>query len=154
MTVKQSSAVSSVNLDSNPGYQLWLAANSLQRALRKGLEPFHLTFVQYFVLAAVSRLSVEHEEVSQAQVCRFCGTDPNMTSTVARTLEKKGLLKRSANSTDRRAHNLTLTLPGETLVIAARERLLPLSESFFGPLGDRQSELADMLRQVVTAAED
>jgi DNA-binding MarR family transcriptional regulator len=141
------------NLDVNPGYQLWLATHALQRTLNRGLDSLRLTFVQFFVLDAVSRLAVEHESVSQAQVCRFCSMDPNMISQVARTLEKKGLLVRADNPSDRRAYVLTLTAVGEILIIAAREKVKPLVESFFAPVGERQLELTDILREVMAAAE-
>ena len=75
MTVKQSSSAVPPDLETNTGYQLWLAANSLQRAYRKGLIPLRLTFVQHFALTAASRLAADNDGCSQAQVCRFCGMD-------------------------------------------------------------------------------
>lgn len=153
MTMREPVLADSGSLEANTGYRLWLAANSLQRALRRGLVPLRLTFVQYFALAAVSRLNALHNACSQAQVCRFCGMDPNMLSQVVKTLERKGLLERSENVADRRAFRLALTPAGETLVIAGRERLVPIHASFFAPLGEREPVLDEMLRLVLAQAE-
>jgi DNA-binding MarR family transcriptional regulator len=145
-------ALDADSLDAYPGYQLWLAANSLQRAFHRRLAPLELTFVQFFVLGAVSRLAKD-QAVSQAQVCRFCGMDPNMISQVARTLEGKGLLKRSVHPSDRRAHDLALTPAGEALHVVARERLRPLDAAYFAPLTGRRAEFAAMLRDLIVADE-
>ncbi len=152
-TGRPRSALQIEDLSTNTGYQLWLATNCLQRILRSGLAPLRLTFVQFLVLDGVSLLSAVGEAVSQSEVCGFCSTDPNMTSQVVRALEQKALLKRSANPSDGRSLNLSLTPAGETLLIAARERLKPLIQAFFAPLGDRQQELTEMLRLVLDAAE-
>jgi len=153
MKIDKPSTVGFPSLDANTSYQLWLAANCLQRAFRKGLVPLRLTFVQFFVLAAVSRITAEQEASSQAEVCRFCDMDANMISQVVKAMAAKGLLIRSESRTDRRVFNLTLTPVGETLLIAAHERMLPISASFFAPLGERRLELTEMLRRVLAAQE-
>jgi DNA-binding MarR family transcriptional regulator len=78
--------------------------------------------------------------------------DANMISQVVKNLQRNGLLDRSEDAADRRAFRLTLTPVGETLLIAARERLAPICAAFFAPLGDREQTLAEMLRLVLTNA--
>ncbi len=137
----------------SPGYQLWLAGNAWQRAVRTALEPLGVTQVQYAVLAAVRRLSEAGEPVTQADVCRFGSLDANMASQVVRGLEERGLLVRLPHPTDRRANELRLSVSGEKMAEACRGVVRPLIEAFFAPLGHERRELARMLRAINGAHE-
>lgn len=137
--------------EANVGYQLWLATNAMIRVHQRTLEPLMLTFVQFLILSAVFRLDSPHTNVRQSDICAFCGTDPNMTSQVVRTLVKKGMLERGSNPSDRRAYALTITPAGKTLVVAARERLREPVEALLAPLGDRQTEFIELLRGIIAA---
>lgn len=137
----------------SPGYQLWLAGNAWQRAVRTALEPLGVTQVQYAVLAAVRRLSETGEPVTQADVCRFGSMDANMASQVIRGLEKRDLLTRLSHPTDRRANHLQLTEGGEWMVQECRQIVRPLIQAFFAPLGEARKEFTHMLRIINTAHE-
>jgi DNA-binding MarR family transcriptional regulator len=139
-----------VDLQKNPGYQLWLATNAWQRIIRKALEPLHLTHVQFVLLASIDLLRDEDEGVTtQAKVSRFAATDENMTSQVIRSLANRGLLVRACHPTDARARCLSLTEEGRKLLADAKAAILPARERFFAPLGDRAADLALLLREVV-----
>jgi DNA-binding MarR family transcriptional regulator len=141
------------DLDRNPGYQLWLATNSFQRLIRKALEPVHLTYVQFVLMASIDLLREENASVTQAEVSRCAATDENMTSQVIRTLAERNLLVRLEHPTDARARCLELTPLGETLLAEARAVVKPARDKFFEPLGDRTTLLADLLREVVASHE-
>jgi len=139
-----------LSLDENPSYQLWLASNAWTRLFRQALEPLGLTHVQYVVLASVWRLAHTDGPVSQADVCRFASLDRNMTSKVIRSLEARGMLTRKLDPRDRRAFCLEVGAEGERLLVEARSRVEPLIEAFFAPLGAEKSDLARMLRAIVS----
>lgn len=135
-----------IDVHNNPAYQLWIATNAWQRQIRKALLPLDLTFVQFTVLASINKLNLP--DVSQAEICRFATIDPNMASSVVRSLELKGFIERKPHPTDRRAHSLYLTGQGLDLLEQARKLIRPMSEKFFAPLGDERVELARMLRVI------
>jgi DNA-binding MarR family transcriptional regulator len=137
-----------LDLDKNPGYQLWLATNAWQRIVRKALEPLHLTHVQFVLLASLSVLGEENACITQAQVSRFAATDENMTSQVVRSLADRGLLTRAEHPTDARARCLELTAEGAEVLAQARAAVKPARDKFFAPLGDRAETLAQLLREI------
>jgi DNA-binding MarR family transcriptional regulator len=137
------------DLEKNPGYQLWLAANAWQRIIRKALEPLNITHVQLVLLASIDLLGQNEVCVTQAQVARFAASDENMTSQVIRSLAERGLVTRVEHPTDARARSLALTPAGEKLLEEAKLVIKPAREEFFAPLGDRAVDLADLLREVV-----
>ncbi|HVT10625.1 MAG TPA: winged helix DNA-binding protein [Fimbriimonadaceae bacterium] len=142
------------DLERNPGYQLWLATNAWQRIVRKALEPLHLTYVQFVLMASVDVLSLEGDCVTQAQVARFAATDENMTSQVIRSLAERGLLVRVEHPTDARARCLSLTDSGKSLLYEGKALVKPVRERFFEPLGERAVDLAQLLREVVDALDE
>lgn len=138
----------------SPAYQLWLASNAWQRQMRRALQPWNLTHVQFMILASVQLLGEESEGcVTQRNVARFAGIDENMTSQVIRTLEDDGLLERQKHPTDGRAFRLVLTEKGAALTADARVEVRKVSQAFFAPIGDRGEELADLLRILVPEEE-
>ncbi len=140
-------------LRQNPGYQMWLVTNAWQRALRKVLHPLGLTHVQFAVLATVARLQGGTSLVTQSDVCRVGSLDPNMASDVVRSLESRGLVFRAEHPSDRRAHQLTLTVEGERIFHEGRAAVMPVKDRFFAPLGDDGRLLAAMLEKLVQAAD-
>jgi DNA-binding MarR family transcriptional regulator len=136
----------------SPAYQLWLASNAWQRAVRRVLDPLDLTHVQFVILAAVSILESDEEPVTQAKVCRFGALDENMTSQVVKNLTDKGLLSRERHPHDGRAYVLSLTPSGEDLTTRARAAVRPVTAAFFEPLGSRAADLASMLSELTEDA--
>ncbi|MES1227367.1 MAG: MarR family winged helix-turn-helix transcriptional regulator, partial [Armatimonadota bacterium] len=78
----------------SPAYMMWLASNAWQRGLRRVLEPWNLTHVQFAVLSSVERLGGEGACLCQAEVARWLDIDENMNSQVIRSLERRKLLER------------------------------------------------------------
>src|SRR4051812_36015169 len=142
------------DLDKNPAYQMWLASNAWQRVVRKTLEPFHLTHVQFVLLASADVLGEGSSCVTQAQVARFAATDENMTSQVIRSLADRELLVRAEHPTDARARCLELTPEGHRLLMEAKAAMLPARDKFFAPLGDRAADLAKLLSEIVDQADE
>ena len=130
----------------SPAYQLWLASNAWQRALRRAMEPLELTHVQFVILASVDKIKARGEEPTQIAVCRFADLDENMTSQVTRSLIGRGLVSREKHPTDGRAYTLRLTAEGPQTLAEARTAAQPVIADFFAPLGDREKEFIELLQ--------
>jgi DNA-binding MarR family transcriptional regulator len=142
------------NLDENPGYQLWLVSNLWQRKIRRVLEPFGLTHVQFLILATALFLSDTSDCVTQAQVARTADIDEMMTSQVVRSLEERGFMKREAHPSDARARSILVTPKGMDLALRARATVRAASEEVFETLGDKQFELTKLMRNIVSQWRD
>jgi DNA-binding MarR family transcriptional regulator len=85
------------------GFRLLQVTMLWQRLIARALRPYHLTQVRYALLASLLRLARGRKPISQTTLARHTKMDPMMCSQVLRTLEKAGLLKRQASTTDARA---------------------------------------------------
>jgi DNA-binding MarR family transcriptional regulator len=101
----------------SPGFVLWRATLAWQRRVTAALAPLGLTHVQFVLLACAWWLGRETAP-RQADIAAQAGTDAVMTSEVIRRLEAKGLLRRAADTVDRRARRIALTRDG--LAVAER----------------------------------
>jgi DNA-binding MarR family transcriptional regulator len=109
----------------SPGFLLWRATLRWQREIVETLRPWHLTHVQFVLLACTYWLNGQGEEPNQMTLATFAATDIKMTSQVLRTLERKGLLERTVDLLDTRARRLKVTARGAELapkVLAAVQR--------------------------------
>ena len=137
-----------VDLEHSPAYQLWLATNAWQRTIRKSLEPFDVTHVQFIILASIDLLKESGEIPTQVAVHRFGAIDENITSQVVKTLVAKGLVIRKKHPTDGRGHLLELTESGCDLVESARAVVRPAIAEFFAPVGEDLEQLTALLRKL------
>ena len=109
----------------SPGFLLWHATLRWQRSMAEALEPLGLTHVQFVLLASTWWL------------CEHAGTDPMMTSQVARTLVSKGLLVREVDPDDGRAWRLRLTRAGTTLARRAVAAVEDADSAYFDQVPSR-----------------
>lgn len=137
-----------VDLAQSPAYQLWMATNAWQRTIRKSLEPFDVTHVQFIILASIEFLRESGEIPTQVSVHRFGEIDENMTSQVVKTLMAKGFVYRQKHPTDGRGHVLVLTKTGYDLVQAARVVVRPAITEFFAPVGEDLEQLTFLLKKL------
>ncbi|MHB8396030.1 MAG: MarR family winged helix-turn-helix transcriptional regulator [Thermoplasmataceae archaeon] len=130
----------------SPGFLLWQGTNLWQRRQQAVLKEFNLTHVQFVLLAGLTWLSGEDENITQIALSRFTRTDRMMTSQVVRTLVKKGLLTRSRHPTDTRAYIVKVTDAGLELVNRAIISVESTDREFFSVLsGEDISNLVRML---------
>ncbi|MDR3707671.1 MAG: MarR family winged helix-turn-helix transcriptional regulator [Capsulimonadaceae bacterium] len=135
----------------SPGYQLWIVSNSWQRRVRAALKEFDLTHVQFALLMATRKLSSLGIAANQARISENAGTDKMMTSQVLRSLEVKGLVKRTTDEADARARRIVLTEAGEAIIVRAFERVVQTDADFFAELGDETGKLTEFLRRLAEA---
>ncbi|SDL25539.1 MarR family winged helix-turn-helix transcriptional regulator [Siphonobacter aquaeclarae] len=117
--------------EDSPGYLLWQVTTLWQREIKKRLDELNVTHSQYVLLASLLWLTGQERPVTQIDLSLHSKIDPMTTSTVLRTLEKKGWVQRAEHPTDTRAKTVVLTPAGIDLV----RRAIPVVEqtdlSFF-----------------------
>ncbi len=135
-------------LAASRGFMLWQIANGWQRAVRAGLGPTGLTYVQIVLMAGLADLSRTGGRVSQAALAQSLGADVMMTSQVLRTLESAGLVRRDRDPDDTRARILALTPEGVAKLAEALPVLAEVDDSFFDPLGRKEERFVKSLRKL------
>jgi DNA-binding MarR family transcriptional regulator len=101
------------------------------------------------MLASIHWLTLSKKNVTQILLSAHTKIDPMSTSTVLRSLQEKGLLKRQEHETDTRAKTVSLTDKGVKLINQAVKTVEQYDDQFFSPLGKQKKEfnknLADLL---------
>jgi DNA-binding MarR family transcriptional regulator len=144
-------ATSFSSADESPGLLLWQVTNRWQQAQRAALKPFGLTHAQFVLLASLTWLDLD-APVTQRQLADHAATDPMMTSQVLRTLESRGLVKRTAHPQDQRAWALAVTARGRSLANRAVVAVEACDERFFGRLGSGTPRFTEALRVLRASA--
>jgi DNA-binding MarR family transcriptional regulator len=115
----------------SPGFLLWHATLRWQRAITEALAPLGLTHVQFVLLASTWWLCEHDGPPRQRDLAEHAGTDPMMTSQVARALVTKGLLVREVDPDDGRAWRLRPTKAGTDLARRAVALVEDADTSYF-----------------------
>lgn len=121
--------------EDSSGFLLWQVTSLWQREIRKALEKHDLTHSQFVLMASIFWLSQENEDVTQVLLSSHSKIDVMTTSTVLRTLQKKGFLQRQEHSTDTRAKTVALTESGKKIIKQAVKTVENFDKLFFTPLG-------------------
>lgn len=121
--------------EDSSGFLLWQVTNLWQREIRKALEPHDLTHSQFVLMASIHWLTLQQAAVTQIVLSTHTKIDPMTTSTVLRTLQKKGLVQRQEHLTDTRAKVVALTPSGVALVKQAVVAVEAFDKAFFSVLG-------------------
>jgi DNA-binding MarR family transcriptional regulator len=128
--------------DRSPGFLLWRVTNRWQVVIRRTLQPYDLTHVQFVLLATLAWLPTS--PVTQRTLADYAHTDPMMTSQVIRALEARALVRRELHPDDARARAVSITPKGVRLVNRANTAVEAADEQFFGPL-DNPADFATSL---------
>lgn len=114
--------------EDSSGFLLWQVTTLWQRGIKKALEAIDITHPQFVLLASLLWLSGKKESVTQIDLSVHSKIDPMTTSTVMRTLQRKGLVSRKEHDTDTRAKVVELTEKG----IAVTKKAVKIIEKFDG----------------------
>ncbi len=136
--------------DESSGFLLWQVTNLWQREIKKVLEPLDLTHSQFVLLASTLWLMQHNEAITQIVLSNHTKIDPMTTSTVLRTLQKKGFLGRQEHSTDTRAKTVILTPTGIEVAKIAVKVVEEFDRSFFQQLGNDLSFFNQNLHSLLT----
>lgn len=126
--------------EDSSGFLLWQVTNLWQREIKKALEKFGLTHSQFVLLASIHWLTLGKQDVTQILLSSHTKIDPMTTSTVLRTLQTKGLLKRQEHSTDTRAKTVALTSEGIKVVKQSVKAVEQFDNTFFKSLGNKTKD--------------
>lgn len=133
------------NAEESTGFLLWQVTNLWQREIKKALETYELTHSQFVLLASIHWLNTEKQNVTQILLSNHTKIDPMTTSTVLRTLQTKGLIKREEHSTDTRAKTVLLTEKGIENVKKAIKSVEKFDKIFFSSIGEKTNEFNSKL---------
>lgn len=92
--------------------QLYRTFNALDRSHEHWLAGVGSNGARFAVLSALAGAG---HAMTPSDVSATTGRSPNAISPLLRALQEEGLIKRAANSADRRSHYLSLTAPGRRL---------------------------------------
>ena len=108
-----------------------------QRGVKKALEAIEVTPPQSIILSSLIFLSKQKESVTQINLSLHSKMDPMTTSTIIRTLERKGFVKRKEHDTDTRAKAVVLTNQGMKIAKQAARLVEKFDNQFFNVLGSK-----------------
>ena len=133
-------------LDHHLGYWLRYVSNHVSQAFARKVEAHGVTVAEWVLM----RQLLDVQALAPSRLAERMGMTRGTVTKLADRLLAKSLLTRSADSTDRRAHTLSLTSAGRDLV----PRLAALADAndaeFFGHLApDDRTALAGLLREIV-----
>lgn len=128
--------------EESPGFLLWCVSVKWRTAIEKVLKPLGLTHPQFVILATTGWLTRKGLLVSQIDIGRKAGLDPNTTSQIIRGLENKLLIIRT-QTFDERSKNPVLTAVGSSLLKQALPLVEAADHKFFAVL--TPTELCDFI---------
>jgi len=136
--------------EDSTGFLLWQVTNLWQREIKRALEKYDLTHSQFVLLASIAWLSMRDEHVTQILLATHSKIDPMTTSTVLRTLQAKGFVKRQEHATDTRAKTVALTPEGQKIARQAVKTVEKFDEDFFKPLGEKSKDFNKRLASLLS----
>ena len=136
--------------EDSPGFLLWQVTTLWHRAIKKALDEIDLTHPQFVLLASLLWLSKTKESITQIDLSHHSKIDPMTTSTIIKTLLRKGLVERQEHHTDTRAKSVTLTESGIAISKQAVQIINKVDEDFFKGLG---KEVKDFNGNLITLLE-
>lgn len=126
-------------------------ADLFQQAFREAFEPLGITDGEYGILVALRRAGEPHALTPTELARHRMMTSGGMTAAIDR-LERKGLLRRAPNPSDRRGSLVCLTPDGLRTVNAAMELHVAAEQDLVGAL--TKAERAALERALRTLALD
>ncbi len=138
--------------EDSSGFLLWQVTNLWQREIRKALEVHDITHSQFVLMASIHWLTLQQQEVTQILLSSHTKIDPMTTSTVLRTLQRKGLVARQEHATDTRAKTVVLTDAGKKLIKKAVVTVEQFDHDFFAPLGAATNDFNKKLLTLLNAS--
>ncbi|MDR1180577.1 MAG: MarR family transcriptional regulator [Bacteroidales bacterium] len=135
--------------EDSSGFLLWQVTTLWQRRIRDALVQYDLTHSQYVLMASLHWLTLHNREVTQIVLSRHSKIDPMTTSSVLKTLLKKGLIRRQEHATDTRAKTIDITDNGKEIVKKAVVTVETIDREFFALLGNRLTMFNECLSALI-----
>jgi len=131
--------------EDSPGFLLWQVTTSWHRAIKKALDEIDVTHPQFVILASLLWLSKTKTSITQIDLSHHSKIDPMTTSTIIKTLLRKGMVERREHDTDTRAKAVTLTDSGVAISRQAVQIINKVDADFFKGLGKNVKDFNGML---------
>ena len=112
-------------LKNSIAYRFIKAANTVNNKLNKKLSPFNIAIEQRATLEIIKF----EKDVNQTKIAELLGKDKTTISRSLNSLEKKGLIKKSEISGDKRSNRVELTKLGEKILEDTIEEVSSYRES-------------------------
>jgi DNA-binding MarR family transcriptional regulator len=135
--------------EDSSGFLLWQVTALWQRRIRNALVQYDLTHSQYVLMASLHWLTLHDREVTQIVLSRHSKIDPVTTSSVLKTLLKKGLIRRQEHAIDTRAKTIDITDEGKEIVKKAVVTVETVDREFFALLNDRLAAFNECLSALI-----
>ncbi|WCN39254.1 MarR family winged helix-turn-helix transcriptional regulator [Aneurinibacillus uraniidurans] len=141
----------SYKIDESLGFILSNTQRKLSHFLLSKFKPYDITTEQWVLVAKLG----EENGITQKDLAERTEKDQANVTRIIDLLEKKGLVRREKNSTDRRSMLVHLTDEGEKL----REMLAPIEESVVnvslsGMSEEEKALLKDFLARIAAAIQN
>ena len=137
-----------MSLDALPGHHIRRLQQMAVAVFLQETQGFGITPVQYGALLTVQR----QPGLDQRSLANLMGLDTSTTAGVVDRLEARGLLRRSASTTDRRVKLLGITEDGAALLADMQPQVAAAQARMLAPLTDAEKPLfMDMLMRLVQA---
>ena len=137
-----------MSLDALPGHHIRRLQQMAVAVFLQETQGFGITPVQYGALLTVQR----QPGLDQRSLANLMGLDTSTTAGVVDRLEARGLLRRSASTTDRRVKLLGITEDGAALLADMQPQVAAAQARMLAPLTDAEKPLfMDMLIRLVLA---
>lgn len=134
--------------EESPGYLLWRVSTLWRSAIEAALKPLNLTHPQFVILASLGWLTKNGDKVSQVDVSKMTGLDPNTTSQIIRGLEAKKFIKRT-HSVNERSKNPALAPLGSEVLKQALPTVEQADTHFFAKLqGDEVVSVVQLFQKL------
>lgn len=137
-----------MSLDALPGHHIRRLQQMAVAVFLQETQGFGITPVQYGALLTVQR----QPGLDQRSLANLMGLDTSTTAGVVDRLEARGLLRRSASTSDRRVKLLGITEDGAALLADMQPQVAAAQARMLAPLTDAEKPLfMDMLIRLVQA---
>lgn len=118
-----------------PGSLVWRLSMKWRAAVDRAVVHLGITHAQYALLASLFGIEGSGHAPSQRELADQSGLDPIYVSKLARTLERSGLITRTADPSDTRTVRLGLTEAGRSTTASAIDVVHELLDELTAPLG-------------------
>lgn len=110
---------------------MWKVTRLLLRRKRTILSEFDLTCSQYEILGAVDYFSQNNDKAIQINLSEKTQIDPMTTSSILRSLQKRGLIERKRAIINTRTIEVKFTKQGENIYIDAKRKMNQMQEYIY-----------------------
>ena len=118
-------------------YRFIRSANSVNQTLNKKLSPYGIAIEQRATLEIIKF----EPNANQTTIANLLGKDKTTVSRSLNSLEKKGLIKKSEVSDDKRSNKVELTKEGESILEDTVKEITSYRESLNSKLTQQEIEV-------------